>query len=73
MGRRMDKAGDFMNDNHWWVIPSVMVVVVLTIWVGKSYFEARTYSRLTGHQVTWVDALFVQLRVSDVPARQDED
>lgn len=42
---------------------AVVVLVPLLFWVLPSYFEARTYSKLTGKQVSTWDALWVELRV----------
>ena len=65
MGKRLDRA----LDSKWMpFIPMALVLVMAVfLWLGKSYYEARTYSRLTGHQVEWTDALWVQLRVQAAP------
>lgn len=56
--------------NELWiqmVVTSVLLIAIIFIsvggWVTKSHFEAKTYSRLTGRQVTTWDAMWVQLRV----------
>lgn len=41
------------------------------LWIGASFMEARTYSRLTGHTVTTWDAMWVSLRVQDAPRRAE--
>lgn len=45
------------------VIAVIFFVVVMTGLVIKSHFEAKAYNRLTGANVTWQDAFWVQLRV----------
>lgn len=37
------------------------------IWIVSSYFEASTYSRVTGIEVTAWDAMWVELRVDGGP------
>jgi hypothetical protein len=39
-------------------------------WLGTSFMEARTFSRLTGREVSTIDAMFIQLRVQE-PAKFD--
>ena len=43
--------------------PSILV----SFWVLHSYNEARSYYRVTGHSVTVVDAMFLNLRVVNFP------
>ena len=43
------------------IIPAV--VLGLLVWVLFSYFEARTYSRITGQQISTFEAMFVNCRV----------
>ena len=50
------------------ILAVVVILVFFTLiafggWVGQSYFEARTYTRLTGRNVTTWDAMWVDLRV----------
>lgn len=33
-------------------------------WVGKSYFEAKAYERVTGKEVSTWDAMWLELRVT---------
>lgn len=40
-----------------------MLLAAILIWVGTSHFEAKTYNKLTGADVSTFDAMFVQLRV----------
>ena len=43
----------------------VCIVVMISLWVGWSYFEAHAYNNITGKQVSTFDAMFVQLRVQE--------
>lgn len=59
------------KDNIKWVLVILLLISCLaigpTVWVVKSYFEAKSYNRLTGaHATTW-DAMWVELRVQDSP------
>lgn len=49
------------------IIPVAAIAGILAFTFGvawiASYFEARTFNKLTGSNVTTVDALFVKLRV----------
>ena len=50
------------------LIGSVIIVLALPLgWVLMSYMEARAYNRLTGSDVSTLDAMFIQLRVQDEP------
>jgi hypothetical protein len=40
-----------------------MFVACLGVWVGRSYFEAKAYNKITNSNVTTIDAMFIQLRV----------
>jgi hypothetical protein len=42
-----------------------VLVLAMTFWIIPSYFEARTYSRLTGASVSTWDALWVEFRVQE--------
>lgn len=47
-------------------------VIGLGIHTTKSYFESKTYNKLTGaHTTTW-DAMWVELRVQDAPKKSNE-
>lgn len=46
---------------------SFVLVMVAIFWAVSSHFEARTYNRLTGSNVSTWDAMFVQLRVVGQP------
>lgn len=63
-----------MEDNPIVAIMAVVLIVVifLSIWITHSYFEARTYRRLTGQQVSTFDAMWVSLRVQE-PVRREGD
>lgn len=39
------------------------------VWLLPSYFEAKTYRRLTGAEVTMWDAMWVELRVQEPTSR----
>ena len=41
----------------------------LSVWITRSHFEAQTYTKLTGKQVTTWDAMWVELRVIE-PAQE---
>ena len=45
------------------------ILVMLLLWLAHSYFEARAYNRITGSDVSTLDAMFLQLRVSETPKR----
>ena len=50
-----------------------MLVIVLLFgciflaWVAQSYFEAQSYNRITGENVSTWDALWVELRIQASP------
>lgn len=57
------------------VLPLILFLVlviptVLGIWVIRSSMEASTYNRITGSDVTTWDAMWVELRVQDAPAKK---
>ena len=65
-----DRITDWIVDNEGKAVTLVLVgsiVLGVTLWIGASFMEARTYNRLTGSNVSTVDAMFVKLRVSDAP------
>jgi len=41
-----------------------LVVLFLGFWIAWSYFEARSFERITGQHVSTFDAMFVELRVA---------
>lgn len=48
-----------------------LLALPVFVWLIPSYFEARTYSRLTGADVTMWDAMWVDLRVQEsIPGDQ---
>lgn len=57
----------------WLHVTAIAIVVVLVCgvplvgWVGKSYFEAKAYERVTGKHVSTWDALWLELRVQEPP------
>ena len=42
-----------------------IILLAITAWIGMSAIEASTYTRLTGKEVTVIDAMFIDLRVAD--------
>lgn len=51
------------------LIIAVFLIGCLGVWVFKSSMEAKTYTELTGKQVTTYQALWVDLRVVE-PAKR---
>ena len=47
------------------VVLIALGVVLISMWAGFSYFEAKAFTRNTGREVTTWDAMFLQLRVVD--------
>ncbi len=47
------------------VYVAMILILPIIVWIIPSYFEARTYSRLTGAKVTMWDAMWVDLRVQE--------
>jgi hypothetical protein len=46
----------------------VGILAILTaVVVGSAHMESRTFNKLTGADTTWVDAVFVELRVQEAP------
>jgi hypothetical protein len=43
----------------------ILLALPVVFWLIPSYFEARTYSRLTGASVSTWDALWVEFRVQE--------
>ena len=39
------------------------ILCLLFVWFLFSYFEARSYNRVTGEDVSTFDAMFVELRI----------
>jgi hypothetical protein len=55
----------------WMVIIFIgFIAVLLAVWWGKSTMEAAAYNRITGSDVSTWDAMWVELRVQDGPARK---
>lgn len=52
-----------------WLVPVLVVLFLAGMlafsWVIPAYFEARTYNKVTGADVTWWDALWVEFRVQE--------
>jgi hypothetical protein len=45
------------------------IALSIAFWVGVSYYESRSYNRLTGAETTTWDAMFLQLRVEAAPIK----
>jgi len=43
----------------------IALLLVIGGWIGYSAFEANAYRRVTGKQVSVVDAMFLQLRIQE--------
>ena len=48
------------------VLAGIAFAIIFAVLFAQANFEARAYNRLTGAEVTWQDAFWVQLRV-DLP------
>lgn len=46
-------------------IISAFSSIPAAVWVGKSYFEAKAYNRVTGANVSVWDAMWVRLMVTN--------
>jgi hypothetical protein len=47
-----------------------LIGALVILMLPLSYMEAKTYNKLTGANVTTWDALWVDLRVTDAPAKK---
>ncbi len=54
------------------VVVSLSLVIIVGVVSTIAYFEASTYNRLTGANVTTWDAVWVQLRVQSFPKQETE-
>lgn len=45
----------------------VFFVIAFLIAVVQAHMEAKTYNKVTGNNVTWWDAMWIDLRVQDSP------
>lgn len=45
-----------------------LAILGLGSWVVQSYFEAAAYRRVTGKEVTTLDAMFLELRIEEPAA-----
>lgn len=45
------------------------ICIPITVWIAKSGAEAAAYTRVTGHEVSTWDAMFLQLRVDGAPRK----
>jgi uncharacterized membrane protein YhaH (DUF805 family) len=42
-----------------------LLIVLIGLWVVRSVYEAKTFNEITGKNVSWKQALWVQLRVQE--------
>lgn len=55
-----------MSEKQWPILfYTVLLVCVIMPWPTYSYYEARYFNRITGQDITTVEAMFLQLRVVD--------
>jgi hypothetical protein len=47
------------------LLPFIAIFTAIGIWMISSAIEAKAYTRLTGKSVSVIDAMFLDLRVSD--------
>lgn len=47
------------------IVAAIFAVFSVGLWACASYFEARAFNRVTGKNVSTVDAMFIQLRVQE--------
>lgn len=47
------------------LMAAALIVGTICWWVGSSYMEAKSFSKLTGRDVSTWDAMWVTLRVQD--------
>jgi len=70
----MSNSSKLVNDNTGCEFVLIIAAIVLLIgvggWIVRSHFEAKTYTRLTGKQVSTWEAMWVELRVTE-PAMGD--
>lgn len=59
--RRIQRAADKAAI----LVALTFVLGAAAFWVGQSYFEAQSFNRLTGNNVSTWDAMFVSLRVQE--------
>ena len=54
------------KDAMFKITPYALVILVpIGLVIGAAYLEAKAYTRLTGKQVTIVDALLLDLRITE--------
>lgn len=58
------------------IIITIIITLVLIImpgsWIAKSYFEAKTFNKITHSNVTTWDAMWVELRVQEGTGSNDQ-
>ena len=47
------------------LVVAVFLFMALSIWVGKSFFEAMAFNAATGKNVSTWDAMFIELRIQE--------
>ena len=47
------------------VLCVLLFAIIIGGWVGYSFFEAKTYNKITGSNLTTFDAMFVELRIQE--------
>lgn len=67
-GGRSESRADGVLPAIAWM--SLILTVAAAFWIGASYFEAAAYRRVTGKEVSTLDAMFLDLRVQE-PVRLD--
>ena len=65
-----------MNEDLKTIILQIVLMIAafllaIGIWVGYSFFEARTFNKLTGSNISTFDAMFIQLRVQEPSIKND--
>jgi len=53
------------KDTAQFLFGLLLACLLVLFWCVMSYFEARAFNRITGKNVSTVDAMFVSLRVQE--------
>ena len=56
---------DFQEDMWMWIVVGLILLGLLVFAILRPKFEAETYTRLTGKQVTYWDAVWLDLRIQE--------
>ena len=54
-----------MNDNFEGIFYTILVAIIIGILCIQPYFEAKTYTKLTGKSVSFWDAVWCDLRIQE--------